>query len=425
MREMKDSGITYIGSIPSEWEIIPIKARYRFSTGFTPPSGQDEYYDPDGETWITIADMKDDITVNSEKHITKSYAEQKGKKVPKGSLLYSFKLSVGKTTMLGCSAYTNEAIAAFPSDENPCTEYLRYSSMFIEGNANENIYGAKILNQQLINNAPVPYPPMSEQYAIVKFLDTKCAAIDEAIERHKKTIEKLEKYQKAITFHYVTKGINTEELKISGTEWLGSIPKSWEVRRIVTLFAETNERGNENLPILTVSINSGISDRELEEGESERVFVRSEDKSKYKHVLPGDIAYNMMRAWQGAFGAARVEGMVSPAYVTARPVVEMDTRYFEYLMRTDVAAEEFKKYSRGITDFRLRLYWPEFKNIKVCVPPVDEQRKIADKIDQTYKKIDEAKIRINKIINMLQEYRKSLIYHAVTGKIDCRGADAS
>ena len=130
----------------------------------------------------------------------------------------------------------------------------------------------------------------------------------------------------------------------------------------------------------------------------------------------------MMRAWQGAFGAARVEGMVSPAYVTVRPIKEMDSRYFEYLMRSDSAAQEFEKYSRGITDFRLRLYYPEFSNIRVCVPPLVEQTEIADYLDDLYKKTDIAVERVNAIIAKLEEYRKSIIYNAVTGKIDCREA---
>ena len=171
---------------------------------------------------------------------------------------------------------------------------------------------------------------------------------------------------------------------------------------------------------LTVSINSGISDKQLEDDEQDRTFIRIEDKSKYKRVRPGDIAYNMMRAWQGAFGAARVDGLVSPAYVTIRPIVELDSRYYEYLMRSDIAAKEFEKYSRGITDFRLRLYYPEFKNVKVCVPPLPEQHEIADYLDDLYRKTDAAVERTKKIIEKLEEYRKSIIYQAVTGKIDCR-----
>lgn len=276
------------------------------------------------------------------------------------------------------------------------------------------------INAGEIAGFSIPLPPLTEQSAIVCYLDAKCAAIDEAIERHKGIIEKLEEHRKASAFNAVTKGISHSTLKPSGEEWLGDIPEHWSVQRNWALFKEVNERGNDHLPILTVSINSGISDRELSDDESDRIFVRSADKSKYKRVQPGDIAYNMMRAWQGAFGTARVEGMVSPAYVTVRPIKKMDSRYYEYLMRSDSASQEFEKYSRGITDFRLRLYYPEFSNIKVCVPPLAEQKEIADRLDDLYKKTDIAVARANAIIAKLEEYRKSLIYNVVTGKIDCR-----
>ena len=108
----------------------------------------------------------------------------------------------------------------------------------------------------------------------------------------------------------------------------------------------------------------------------------------------------------------------SPAYVTCRPKsgVEIDTRYIEYLFRTPIAIEEMHRYSHGIADFRLRLYWPEFKNIRLCLPPIEEQMEIADYIDEKTAKI-EATIKMREdTIAKLQEYKKSLIYEVVTGK---------
>ena len=149
-----------------------------------------------------------------------------------------------------------------------------------------------------------------------------------------------------------------------------------------------------------------------------RVFVRSEDKTKYKRVYPGDLAYNMMRAWQGAFGAVRVDGMVSPAYVVAKPKVSsmIDSRYMEALLRTPSAIEEMHRYSRGITDFRLRLYWPEFKNIRVCIPPYEEQTEIADYIDKQSIELDNLISAKEKLVEELESYKKSVIYEYVTGK---------
>lgn len=268
-------------------------------------------------------------------------------------------------------------------------------------------------------NRVIPYISRGEQTIIANFLNVQTKNIETSVAKHQEIINELEEYRMSIITHAVLKGLDNNKFVSSEEEWLGDIPEGWQVRRIGTLFRETNERGNEQLPILTVSINDGISNKELSEEESVRNFVRSEDKSKYKRMIPGDIVYNMMRAWQGAFGAARIEGMVSPAYVTARPIAKIDSRYYEYLMRTDVAAKEFEKYSRGIADFRLRLYWPDFKTIKVCTPPYEEQVKIADYLDEQYDNISQAIQQHMKIIKRLEEYQKSVIYHAVTGSIDC------
>jgi len=424
MREMKDSGITYIGSIPSEWEIIPIKARYRFSTGFTPPSGQDEYYDPDGETWITIADMKDDITVNSEKHITKSYAEQKGKKVPKGSLLYSFKLSVGKTTMLGCSAYTNEAIAAFPSDENPCTEYLRYSSMFIEGNANENIYGAKILNQQLINNAPVPYPPMSEQYAIVKFLDPKCAAIGEAIERHKKAIEKLEEYKRASIISMVSGRSLNCDMKDSGIEWMTKVPIKWDVVPLRLVFEERKHKnvGMECQNLLTLSYGK-LKRKDIYTNEG----LLPASFEGYNIIEPGDIVMRLIDLQNDKHslrtGLATERGIITSAYVTLKPIKAVNSRYFRYLLHSYDLQKVLYTMGEGV---RQSLNYDDIgRGLLLVVPDMTTQNNIADAIEQMEQHVDSMIIRQEQVIEKLEEYRKSLIYHAVTGKIDCRGVNAT
>lgn len=204
------------------------------------------------------------------------------------------------------------------------------------------------------------------------------------------------------------------EYKDSGVEWLGEVPGHWEVRRVGGLFKEVNEAGNESLPILCVSIHDGVSDRELGEAEMDRKVTRSEDRSKYKRVLPGDLVYNMMRAWQGGFGAVSVEGMVSPAYVVARPTENVSTALVEQLLRTPNAVEEMRRYSRGVTDFRLRLYWEEFKGLSLVLPPPAEQTAIAAFLDRETAKIDALVAEQRRLIELLKEKRQAVISHAVT-----------
>jgi type I restriction enzyme S subunit len=217
----------------------------------------------------------------------------------------------------------------------------------------------------------------------------------------------------------VTNGIDETIDKIeTGVEWLPKAPSHWRIQRISTIFTESTEMGCDELPVLSVSINWGISDRELTDDDRHRIVNHIEDKSSYKRVRPGDLVYNMMRAWQGAFGVAKVDGLVSPAYVVARPKEEIHSLYFEPLLRTQACIEEFRRASKGIADFRQRLYWEHFRQIHVALPPIEEQKMIAERVSVLSDKIANAIAPIEKSIDRLREYRSALITAAVTGQID-------
>lgn len=164
----------------------------------------------------------------------------------------------------------------------------------------------------------------------------------------------------------------------SGLPWLGEIPEHWDVRRNGRLFAERNQTGFEDLPILEVSLRTGVRVRDMENGTRKQQMT---DRSKYKRAAKGDIAYNMMRMWQGAVGVAPADGLISPAYVVARPFPEVEPRYYAYLFRTDAYKREVNKFSRGIVADRNRLYWDEFKQMPSTFPPTEEQTRIADFLD--------------------------------------------
>jgi len=187
------------------------------------------------------------------------------------------------------------------------------------------------------------------------------------------------------------------------------------------LFRERVEPGQEELPLLSVSIHSGVSEEEISEEENIRGRVKIEDKTKYNRVRPGDIAFNMMRAWQGAIGAVRVEGMVSPAYTIAVPRPDLNAQYFEYQYRTPSFIQQMDRYSKGITDFRKRLYWDSFKQLTTLVPPIEEQQAIVDFIEQSMLKQDAAVTLLEQQISKLKEYKATLINNAVTGKIKVPG----
>ncbi|MFL9583661.1 restriction endonuclease subunit S [Stenotrophomonas sp. AB1(2024)] len=177
------------------------------------------------------------------------------------------------------------------------------------------------------------------------------------------------------------------------------------------------ETGFPDLPILEVSLRTGVRVRDMDNLKRKQVMSQ---KEKYKRAVKGDIAYNMMRMWQGAVGPAPEDGLVSPAYVVVKPYAEANSTYFSYLFRTAAYMQEVNKFSRGIVADRNRLYWESFKQMPSLVPPCPEQNQIV-----AYLRAQDAHIaRFIKtkrdLIALLTEQKLRIIDHAVT-----RGLDAS
>ncbi len=404
---MKDSGIEWIGEIPESWKTI----RFKFlHNGMNTGEAIDKEHWTSDETDLLFYTAG----LNPIRTSYKDFPEWKFTK--KNDLLLARNGTPYVYYPAVNACYTDHIIRA-DMKESVNRRFVQYGlqqsiSSIVVDSVSIATWSASLWNEQAI-----PYPTPEEQTAISAYLDRQCALIDSVTEKTKASIEEYKKLRQAVITQAVTKGVRGDRpMKDSGIEWIGEIPEEWDVYRIANLYTERKEQGNDELPILTVSINTGVSDRELADDETARVFVRSEDKSKYMKVCPGDLTYNMMRAWQGAFGAVRVEGMVSPAYVIAKPKRDIDSRYMEALLRTPAAKEEMKRYSHGITDFRLRLYWEKFKCIKICFPSVEEQREIADYIDKKCAEIDALITKKETFLAELEAYKKSLIYEYVTGK---------
>ncbi len=204
-------------------------------------------------------------------------------------------------------------------------------------------------------------------------------------------------------------------MRESGLPWLGLIPHHWEVCRNGRLFTQRNETGHGDLPILEVSLKTGVRVRDMDNLKRKQVMS---DKDKYKRAAQGDIAYNMMRMWQGAAGIAPVNGLVSPAYVVIKPFSQVDPRYFVYLFRTVTYMNEVDGYSRGIVKDRNRLYWEDFKRMPSPCPPFVEQYKIScflDSINNNVKRFIRNK---RKLIELLKEQKQNIINKAVTRGIN-------
>ena len=187
------------------------------------------------------------------------------------------------------------------------------------------------------------------------------------------------------------------------------------------LFKERKEKGQDYLPILTLSIHTGISDHELDDEESTKKVKRSEDKSLYKRVYPKDLAFNMMRAWQGAFGVSKVDGMISPAYIVAEPIKEINADYLNYYIQTARFIGAANNLSYGVTDFRKRLYWNSFCKIKMHLPSLEEQKKIAALLVSIDNMIDKQK----ELISAWEERKKGVMQKLFTREVRFKADDGS
>jgi type I restriction enzyme S subunit len=204
-------------------------------------------------------------------------------------------------------------------------------------------------------------------------------------------------------------------MKDSGLPGLGPIPAAWSIARNGRLFVERNETGFADLPILEVSLRSGVRVRRFD-GDSRKQLMS--DRDKYKRACAGDLAYNMMRMWQGAVGPAPVDGLVSPAYVVARPLPGVVARYFAYLFRTDSYMGEIDQYSHGIVKDRNRLYWEQFKQMPSACPPTEEQVAIVRFLGHADRQIRRYIRAKQKLIKLLEEQKQAIIHRAVTRGLD-------
>jgi type I restriction enzyme S subunit len=429
----KDSGVGWLGKVPEHWEVRRLKhACEVFPSNVDKHSREDEpsvrlcnYTDVYYNERIT-ADMPFMAATASEEQIAR------------------FTLRAGDTIITKDSETADDiAIAAYVPHDIPgvvcgyhlsmvrpkgstCGAFVKrcFDSLYAKARFAVAANGLTRvgLGQYALDNVEMVFPTPDEQESIAHFLDQETAKIDALVAEQERLIELLKEKRQAVISHAVTKGLDPSvPMKDSGVEWLGEVPEHWAVTRLGDLFHEVDERGNEDLPVLSVSIHHGVSEGELDEVELERKVTRSDDRTKYKCVRPDDLVYNMMRAWQGGFGTVTVDGMVSPAYVVARPLNDCPTAFVEQLLRTPKAVEEMRRHSRGVTDFRLRLYWDEFKTLRVALPPRKESTQICAYILREDVRFSSVETEAFRFISQLQERRTALISAAVTGQIDVRG----
>ena len=427
--EYKDSGVEWLGDVPGHWLVGKVKHITSFFTGWTPPTGNAAFYEGENP-WANISDLGPKWLVEPSKRISDDAVGHSGIRLsPTGSLLFSFKLSIGQVSFAARDMYTNEAIATFPPSERLNLEFAYYAlPLYVVQNASENIYGAKLLNQELIKAAAVAVPSIHEQQAIATFLDREIAKIDALVAEQEKLIALLQEKRQAVISHAVTKGLDSNApMKDSGVEWLGEVPGHWEVRPLKH----------------AVQFRSGgtpdKSRRDYWDGEipwaSAKDLKVDNLSDTADHITSQALADGAASLVKEGSVLVVVRGMILartfPVVTAMTPMaINQDLKavtakmllhkaFLPWLLRGTETESLNRLDEAGHGTKALRM--DAWGAMPIPMPPTDEQAEIAEFLGRATAHIDALVDEARIAITLLQERRTALISAAVTGQIDVRG----
>ena len=402
---MKNSGIEWVGDIPENWNALKLK--YVVKT-----RDEKALFAPNYDTYIGMENIKGysneliETDTEYEKSIQSVYKH--------GDILFGkLRPYLSKVCIMENSGFCSGEFLVV-SDYNGCKSFLRYSLLnpkFIQ-NINASTYGAKMprANSEYILNQKIAVPPIEEQERIAEFLDKKCGEIDGLIADIKTQVQTLEQYKRSVITEAVTKGLNPSvEMKDSGIEWIGNVPAEWTINKIDSVYSLRNEKvSDKDYMPLSVTMKGIVPQLES--------AAKTNDGDNRKLVRKGDFAINSRSDRRGSCGISELDGSVSLINLVLKPRGEMNNRYYNWLFHTEKFADEFYKWGHGIVDDLWTTRWIDMRKISVPMPPLSEQKEIADYLDNKCAQIEELISAKQSQIETLESYKKSLIYEYVTGK---------
>ena len=409
MTTMKDSGIEWIGKIPTEWKIERVGSLFMCRNekvsdrDFAPLSVSKQGVVPQIET-VAKSDnsdnrklvLKDDFVINSRS---------------------DRKQSCGLSFLDGSVSLIN-IVLSIRNKQQLTTSFLPYV-MKNYGFAEEFYkWGHGIVADlwttrwQELKSIFIPLPPLPEQQRIADYLDKQCSIMDKLAENLQQQIEKLREYKQSVITEAVTKGLDPNvAMKDSGIEWIGEIPAWWKIERVGSLFMCRNEKvSDRDFAPLSVSKQGVVPQIET--------VAKSDNSDNRKLVLKDDFVINSRSDRKQSCGLSFLDGSVSLINIvlSIRNKQQLTTSFLPYVMKNYGFAEEFYKWGHGIVADLWTTRWQELKSIFIPLPPLPEQQRIANYLDKKCEEIDKLiKIKQEKI-DKLSEYKKSLIYECVTGK---------
>ena len=425
MREMKDSGIEWIGIIPKGWNISRLKYIAKFfngDRGKNYPSGEDLV--DDGIAFLTSNNIHGivlDCSQEKSKFITEErYNRLGGAKIQLNDIAFCLRGSVGncainKTLTKGTVASSLMIIRPIKASPDFINYVLQTDVCDVQTIKAMNGSCAANLSAENVSNYYFVEPPIVEQKKIAAFLDLKCSEIDAISADIQKEIETLEQYKRSVITEAVTKGLNLDaEMKDSGIEWVGNIPVHWDVRPLYYYFAERKKKNylGQEQNLLSLSYGKVIrKDINTSEG------LLPDSFNGYNIIEPGDIVLRLTDLQNDKrslrTGLVKEHGIITSAYVTLKAAKEVVPEYFHYLLHAYDVMKVLYNMGNGV---RQGLNYSELSKMHIVAPPIDEQKNIAAYLDAKCKEIESIIESKKQQLTVIDSYKKSLIYEYVTGK---------
>lgn len=417
MREMKDSGFNYLGEIPSSWPTHRLKGYFKVSrtTGMPDATVLSLYRD----YGIVPKDSRND------NYNVTSLDTSKYKFVEVGDFVIN-KMKGWQGSM---------ALSVYEGIVSPAYHVFKFTSPLLMPKYAHYLLrcrsyadewhklstGLRVgqwdLHVEDFFNTRIPVPPLDEQRRIAGYLDERCAEIDRAVSAAERSIEEYRAYKNSTVCRVVTKGLDVDApMKDSGVEWLGEAPCTWTIRYPKYLFAVRKEKARATDVMLTASQHHGmIPQKQFVAEETYTPMPVEKGHDILKHVEPGDFVISM-RSFQGGLEYSALRGKMSSAYLALYPLTDqIEPAYYRWLFKSQRYIQGLRATTNLVRDGQA-LRYANFLKLWLPLPPLSEQRRIADYLDEKCAQIDAAIAAKQTIVADLKAYRQSLIYEAVTGK---------
>lgn len=412
----KDSGIAWIGQIPSHWDVSRVASLY---TENTSKNTDNEFAFAMRFNYGTLVDKNETGDVSDLKDTYSAYTKVKKNDVVINGLNLNYDFNSHRVAISPKDGIITSAYIIMTP--RPGTNSTYYNYLFKSMDSRKIFHGmgtgirltlsfAELKKQALI------IPPVDEQATIVRFITEKSEKIDRYIAEQERLLATLDELRQAEIARAVTRGLNPDApLRDSGIDWIGSIPAHWEKRRYKDILSSEDEKVGDNpITLLSLSKNGGIIIRDLSENKGK--FPK--DFATYKIVRPGNLVMCLFDVDETprTVGLSHHHGMITGAY-DIFSIRNIDSRFLEYHLLEIDNRKAFKSLYKGL---RKTIPTPSLLGSYIYIPPLDDQQAIVEYLDAKTAKIDSMKADIQRQIGLLKEYKQRIIADAVTGKIDVR-----